>query len=104
MRRTNYTSGTATNEKAGDVPKDDVEELMSLVSAVRGFPSHETKDVYGEDARLELTTFDIQWANAEEGGAEGAGGVEGEQREEFARVVQSIEALAREFAKRDAAV
>ncbi|EME89401.1 uncharacterized protein MYCFIDRAFT_185716 [Pseudocercospora fijiensis CIRAD86] len=74
-----FRSHSVSSEKSGDVPKDDVNELMSLVSALRGFPSHPSKDVYGLDATLDLTTFDIQ--------------------DEFKRIVDSIEALGRTFAR-----
>jgi len=60
---TQYNGNNKSSEKTGDLPKDDVQELMNLVNSVRGFPSHPSKDVYGQDAKLELNTFEIQWAN-----------------------------------------
>lgn len=85
--------------------RDDVNELMSLLSTVRGFPSHATKDVYGQDAKLELNTFEIQWSNEEEDAAANeVSEIAAETKDEFKRVVDSIEALARTFAKNDSAV
>ncbi|CZT16662.1 uncharacterized protein RCC_02497 [Ramularia collo-cygni] len=96
---------TNGDEKVGDLPKDDVNELMSLVSAVRGFPSHATKDVYGLDTKLELNTFEIQWASDEEDSASNEiQEVGDETKDEFKRVVDSIEALGRQFAKNDSAI
>lgn len=78
---------------------------MTLVSAVRGFPSHPSKDVYGLDTKLELTTFDIQWANEDEDPTAGdVSEIAAETKDEFKRVVDSIEALGRQFAKQDSAV
>ena len=39
--------------------RDDVNELMTLVNTVRGFPSDPSKDVYGQNAKLELNTFEV---------------------------------------------
>lgn len=78
---------------------------MSLVSAVRGFPSHASKDVYGLDTKLELNTFEIQWSNEEEDAAANeVSELAAETKDEFKRVVDSIEALGRTFAKNDSAV
>lgn len=78
---------------------------MSLVNAVRGFPSHASKDVYGMDTKLELNTFEIQWASDEEDSASNEiQEVGDETRDEFKRVVESIEALGRQFAKKDSAI
>lgn len=78
---------------------------MSLINAVRGFPSHATKDVYGLDAKLELNTFEIQWASDEEDSASNEiSEIAAETKDEFKRVVDSIEALGRQFAKNDAAI
>lgn len=75
------------------------------MSTCRGFPSHATKDVYGADTRLDFNTFEIQWSNADEDPAAGAvSEIAAEQKEDFRRVAESIEALARTFAKNDSAV
>jgi hypothetical protein len=84
--------------------RDDVRELMSLISTLRGFPSNESKDVYGVDTKLDFATFEIQWSNQEDDPAAAGGELDGEQKDEFKRVVDSIEALARQFAKQDSAV
>jgi hypothetical protein len=82
-----------------------VQELMSLISTVRGFPSHETKDVYECDTKLDFNTFEIQWSNQDEDpAANEVSEIAGEQKDDFKRVVDSIEALARTFAKKDSAV
>jgi hypothetical protein len=77
---------------------------MSLISTLRGFPSNESKDVYGVDTKLDFATFEIQWSNQEDDPAAAGGELDGEQKDEFKRVVDSIEALARQFAKQDSAV
>jgi hypothetical protein len=77
---------------------------MSLISTLRGFPSHESKDVYGVDTKLDFATFEIQWSNQEDDPAAVGGEIGGEQKDDFKRVVDSIEALARQFAKQDSAV
>lgn len=78
---------------------------MSLVSALRGFPSHPSKDVYGLDTKLELATFEIQYANDDEDpSANEISELAAEQKDEFKRIVDSIEALGRTFAKQDSAV
>jgi hypothetical protein len=84
--------------------RDDVRELMSLISTLRGFPSDENKDVYGLDTKLDFATFEIQWSNQEDDPAAAGGEVGGEQIDEFKRVVDSVEALARLMAKQDSAV
>jgi hypothetical protein len=84
--------------------RDDVRELMSLINSLRGFPSDDNKDVYGRDTKLDFATFEIQWSNQEDDPAAVGGEVAGEQKEEFGRVVESVEALARMFAKEDSAV
>jgi hypothetical protein len=77
---------------------------MSLISTLRGFPSHETKDIYGLDTKVDFNTMEIQWSNQDEDQAMGAGDLAGEQKDEFKRIVDSIEALARQFAKQDSPV
>jgi hypothetical protein len=77
---------------------------MSLISTLRGFPSHESKDIYGLDTKVDFNTMEIQWSNQEEDQAMAAGDLAGEQKDEFKRIVDSIEALARQFAKQDSPV
>jgi hypothetical protein len=77
---------------------------MSLISTLRGFPSDETKDVYGLNTKLDFATFEIQWSNQEDDPAAVGGEVGSEQKDEFKRVVDSVEALGRMFAKEDSAV
>jgi len=78
---------------------------MELISTVRGFPSHPSKDVYGLDTKLEFNTFEIQWSNEDEDSAANeVSEIAGEQKDDFKRVVDSIEALARQFAKKDTAI
>ena len=79
-------------------------ELMSLISTLRGFPSHESKDVYGLDVKVDFNTTEIQWSNQEEDPAAAGGEIAGEQKDEFKRIADSIEALARQFAKQDSAI
>lgn len=76
------------------------------MSTVRGFPSHPNNDIYGIDTKLDLTTFDIQWSNQEEDptAATDITEIADEQKDDFKRVTDSIEALARTFAKKDSAV
>jgi hypothetical protein len=94
---TNYNGHAKSSEKTGDVPKDDVKELMDLISAVRGFPSHPSKDVYGLDTKLDFNTFEIQWSNEDEDPTAGdMREIANEQKEEFKRTVRSIESLGRE--------
>lgn len=83
--------------------RDDVRELISLISTLRGFPSDDNKDIYGIDTKLDFATFEIQWSNQEDDPAK-IGEVGGEQKDDFKRVVDSVEALARQFAKQDSAV
>ncbi|SMQ45750.1 unnamed protein product [Zymoseptoria tritici ST99CH_3D7] len=76
VRVTNH-KGDSTDEKTGDVPKDDVNELTQLVNT-------------------------IQWASDDDDNATDEVG--GETKDDFKRVVDSIEALARQFAKNDSAI
>ena len=71
-------------------------ELLSLVKQLEGFPTNSEEDVYGLDTRLVLTTFEIQWDNG--GEVEGEGLTE-ESKGTFRDVVGSVEALARGRAK-----
>ena len=78
---------------------------MTLVSALRGFPSHATKDVYGQDVKVDFNTFEIQWSNQDEDSvADAVSEIAAEQKDEFKRIADSIEALARQFAKQDSAI
>jgi hypothetical protein len=71
------------------------------VSQLRGFPSHASKDVYGLNTKVDFNTFEIQWSN---GAADIVNEIAGEQKDDFKRIVDSIDALARTFAKQDSAV
>jgi len=77
---------------------------MRLVSQLRGLPSSETKDIYGLGVRLELHTFEIQWANQESDPSETVSEIPQETKDTFKEVVQSIEAAGRQFAKQDKAI
>jgi hypothetical protein len=78
---------------------------MSLVNTLRGFPSHSTKDVYGLDTKLNFNTFEIQWSNQDEdSAADTVTEIAGEQKDDFKRIADSIEALARTFAKQDSQI
>jgi len=86
----------AHSEKTGDVPADDVRELSELMSTLRGFPSHPSKDIYGAGAKIEYNTMELQWSNkAEDPSADGVNEIAGEQKDDFKRVAESIEALSR---------
>jgi len=75
---------------------------MSLVSQLRGFPTNASSDIYGFDTKLELTTFDIQWENDEADAVSNQ--ATDENKTTFKEIADSIEALARQFAKQDAAI
>ena len=78
---------------------------MSLISQLRGFPSHATQDIYGLDVKLELNTLEIQWTNEEEDPASNeVNDVAAETKQTFKDVVDSIEAASRQFAKQDSRV
>lgn len=79
-----------------------MKELLSLVSQLRGFPSHPSKDVYGLDVKVDFNTFDIQWSNADDDSV--VDEIAGEQKDDFKRITDSIEALSRTFAKQNSAV
>ncbi|KAK5112795.1 hypothetical protein LTR85_011129 [Meristemomyces frigidus] len=105
VRMTQYNGHAKSSEKVGDMPADDVQELMSLISTIRGFPSHATQDVYGQDAKVDFNTFEIQWSNEDDDPSAGSiSEIAGEQKDDFKRIVDSIEALGRTFAKRDSAI
>jgi hypothetical protein len=105
IRSSQYEGSVKSTEKTGSVPKDDVVELMTLVNPLRGFPSHDSKDVYGLDVYFELNTFEIQWANKDDDPSAGVvSEIAQEQKQTFKDVVDSFEALARTFAKQDSAI
>ncbi|KAK5703577.1 hypothetical protein LTR17_021991 [Elasticomyces elasticus] len=105
IRRIQHQGNGNELAKTGDVPKDDVNELMSLVSTLRGFPSHPSKDIYEHDVKIESNTFELQWSNEDEdSSADTIKEIAGEQKDDFKRISDSIEALARTFAKKDAAI
>ncbi|KAH7371131.1 hypothetical protein BKA66DRAFT_514358 [Pyrenochaeta sp. MPI-SDFR-AT-0127] len=104
IRQTQYNGSAKSSEKKGDVPQDDVRELISLISELRGFPSHESKDIYGRDVKLDFATLEIQWSNQEDDPVAAGGELAGEQKDDFKRIADSIEALGRQFAKQDSAV
>ena len=80
-------------------------ELMSLINTLRGFPSHQSKDLYGLDTRVDFNTFEIQWSNQDDDpAANEIQTIEQEQKDDFKRIADSIEALARTFAKKDSAL
>jgi hypothetical protein len=78
---------------------------MSLLNTLRGFPSHNTTDVYGQDIKLDFNTFEIQWSNQDDdSAADVVSEIASEQKDDFKRIADSIEALARTFAKQDSAI
>ena len=78
---------------------------MTLVSTLRGFPSHESKDLYGADVKLDFNTFEIQWSNQDDDPAgDTVKEIDAEQKDDFKRIADSIENLGRTFAKKDSAV
>lgn len=87
-----------------DPERDDVQELLDLVSTLRGFPSDPSKDVYGQDTKVDFNTFEIQWSNQEEANSSDISELADEQKDDFKRIADSIEALARTFAKKDSQV
>ncbi|KAL8748204.1 MAG: hypothetical protein Q9190_000023 [Brigantiaea leucoxantha] len=86
--------------KDGSLAADDVNELLSLVRPLGGLPTSPDKDIYGLDARLVMSTFEVQWDNGEEvEGAEAEVNPTEENKQTFKDVLESIEALARQKAK-----
>ena len=78
---------------------------MSLISTVRGFPSHPSKDVYGLNTKVDFNTFEIQWSNQDDDPtANDVTEITPETKDDFKRIADSIEALARQFAKKDSAI
>ncbi|KAK3111531.1 hypothetical protein LTR53_013132 [Teratosphaeriaceae sp. CCFEE 6253] len=90
-----YDQKHSHTEKVGDVPTDDVQELLRLVTELRGFPSHPSEDIYGQDVKVDFNTFDIQWSNEDEDTSDSVKEIAGEEKDDFKRIAQSIEALAR---------
>lgn len=85
--------------------RDDVNELMELISTLRGFPSSPSKDIYGHGVKVDFNTFEIQWSNGDEDPMAGdISEIADEQKDDFKRISDSIEALARTFAKKDSAI
>jgi ABC-type transporter Mla subunit MlaD len=61
--------------------------------------------VYGQDTKLDFNTFEIQWSNQDDdSAADVVSEIAGEQKDDFKRIVDSIEALARTFAKQDSPI
>lgn len=82
-----------------------MKELLRLAGSLRGFPSSASKDIYGADVKVDFNTMEIQWSNGDDdSAADVVNEIAGEQKDEFKRVADSIEALARTFAKKDSAV
>lgn len=79
---------------------------MNVVSVVRGFPSDPSKDIFGLDTQLDFSTMEVQWTNkeSESTAAKDTSDLADEQKEDFKNVVDSIQALARTFAKQDSAI
>lgn len=78
---------------------------MTLISTLRGFPSHPSKDVYGFNTRIDFNTFEIQWSNEDDDPTAGdVNEIAAEQKEDFKRIIDSIEALGRTFARKDSSV
>jgi len=87
-------------EKDGQIPRAEVEDLLGLVSGLRGLPSHPSQDIYAADTRLELHTFELQWTNAEEDpSADSIGEIAEEQKATFTEIVKGIESAGRKYAK-----
>lgn len=62
-----------------------------MLAQLDSLPGHESEDIYGRDAKLEITSPTFQWSNAT---AASEGPASEEQKEEFAEIVKSIESLA----------
>lgn len=78
----------------------DTVELLDLVKQLAGLPSNPDEDIYGFDARIAISTFDIQWDNGEMiEGAESQSNPTEENKKTFKDVLDSIQALARQTAK-----
>lgn len=86
----------------GHCYRDDAQELMRLITQLRGFPTSSSSDIYGLDTRLEFSTFEIQWTNDDDD--TGSSEATEENKTTFKDVADSIDALGRTFAKQDAAI
>ena len=75
--------------------------LLSEINQLTGFPTHPTEDVYGKDAHVVISTFELQWDNTEEveGGAQPQSGPSDENKKTFEEVLGSLETLARQKAR-----
>jgi hypothetical protein len=91
-----HTKHYRPQQHTNNLNSDDVKELLSLVSDLRGLPTDPNKDIYGLDTRISMATFDIQWDNADDGGV---GEITDETKDTFKRIAESIQALARQKAK-----
>jgi hypothetical protein len=61
--------------------------------------------VYGADLKVDFDTMEMQWSNGDDDSAgDLVNEIAGEQKDEYKRVADSIEALARTFANKDSAV
>ena len=84
IRRTNTSNNGTSDEKKGDVPADDVKELLRLAGSLRGFPSSASKDIYGADVKVDFNTMEIQWSNGDDdSAADVVNEIAGEQKDEF---------------------
>ena len=81
---------------------EDVNELLSLVRPLGSLPTNPKEDAYGLDSQLTLTTFEVQWDNGED--VEGTSDPTDENKQTFKDVVDSINNLARQSAKKDRAL
>nr|POE47869.1 hypothetical protein CFP56_01197 [Quercus suber] len=105
VKITQYNGNAKSSEKTGDVSADDVNELLTLVATLRGFPTDGARDIFGFDTKLEFNTFEIQYSNFDaDSASENVQELAAEQKDDFKRIADSIEALGRAFAKKDAAV
>ncbi|CAF9930902.1 MAG: hypothetical protein ALECFALPRED_004754 [Alectoria fallacina] len=102
IRVTDHTGKENQNiqVKTGDISHDDVNELLAVVRPLEGLPTNPDEDVYGFDTRIILSTFEVQWDNGEE--VEGAEAPTEENKQTFKDVMDSITALARMKAKKNA--
>ena len=78
---------------------DDVNVLLDRVKELEGFPTNPNEDIYGFDARVVLTTFEIQWDNGEDVEGDAPSNPTDENKQTFKDVLDSISSLARQKAK-----
>ncbi|KAF1927004.1 uncharacterized protein M421DRAFT_394891 [Didymella exigua CBS 183.55] len=88
IHRTNKSNNGASDENGGDVP---------------AFPSSTSKDIYGTGIKVDFNTMEIQWSDGDDDSVD-VNEIAGKQKDEFKSIADSIEALARTFAKTDSAV